>query len=206
MKKIIVSVALIFSGFFCSLLAQNQVLTKVNGGASWENSPGGDELGPNVEWSLSGTELTISDGTNSDMQDLLPLRDGIGTDDQTIDEWSVDGVFLSLSVEGDNQTTHVLNMSPIIRIERFAVTVDFPSIAAGGSATIDVPRSSTFARLTDADHVIFGMPTTIATENVSFTAQKLYFPDLLRVRCFNHGSSAINLPSFELKGAVSIIH
>ena len=182
-------------------IAQNEVLTKVNGGSSWQ-IVADDGLGSIIDLSLSNTVLTLTDNVNSDFVDLITLRDGIGTDDQTVDEFSIDGVFLSLSLEGDNETTQVADLGSACDVQRFAETVDFPNIVAGGSAHIDISiDASTYAKIGLYHPIIFGMPTNIATENVDFDVELLTGPDRLRIYCFNHGSADIDLPSFELKGA-----
>lgn len=180
-------------------LGQTEILTRVNGGASWEPIPSGDGLGPNVDLSLTGTVLTVSDGTNSDDQDLSTLQDGTGTDDQTIDVFGMNGTSLQLSIEDDGQNTKTVNLGTLFEFETNYGGQSYrhnPSnIIAGGSLNITANQriqvnnrpvklgmhSASERRTLYANHIRVALYTN--------SSGKLCY------RLYNEGTSAVNLPS-----------
>lgn len=73
---------------------------------TWDIFSKSSQPDENQSLSLSGNDLSISGGNTI----TLPARGG-GTDDQTIDELSLMGTHLQLSLEGDGEATKVLDLS-----------------------------------------------------------------------------------------------
>ncbi|MBL4670524.1 MAG: hypothetical protein JKY30_14865 [Flavobacteriales bacterium] len=60
--------------------------------------------------SLAGTDITISGGNTLDVSSL---QDGTGTDDQTVDVFSLSGTTLSLSLESDGVVNNTVDLSSL---------------------------------------------------------------------------------------------
>ena len=71
---------------------------------------GGDSGTDDQTLSFVGTTLSIEDGNSVN---LSSLQDGTGTDDQTIDVFSLAGTTLSLSLENDGQATQTVDLSSL---------------------------------------------------------------------------------------------
>ena len=106
-------------GFFGMLNAQNQVLTRVNGGASWENPQQGTDDQNIANLGLSGTTLTVGiEGGNSQTVNLGSLKDG--------DAWGVSGE----NTSGD--------ISRSGRVGIGTAPVDALTVNGGGNAGITI--------------------------------------------------------------------
>lgn len=84
--------------------------TDALGNASWINPSTIFTDTDDQTISLSGTNLSI---TNGNTISLATLQDGIGTDNQTIDEFSLSGSTLSLSLEDDGQPNLTVDLSSL---------------------------------------------------------------------------------------------
>ncbi|NQY31107.1 MAG: hypothetical protein HRT69_16780 [Flavobacteriaceae bacterium] len=90
------------------------VLTSdANGNASW--AAGG--AGSNQTLSISGSNLTISGGNTV----TLPSGGG-GTDDQTVDVFSLTGTTLNLSLENDGMATQTVDLSGLVGSSSYTFT------------------------------------------------------------------------------------
>lgn len=63
--------------------------------------------------SLNGTRLTITNNDNASVIELTNIQDGTGTDDQTIDAFSLSETTLSLSLESDGEVNKTVDLSSL---------------------------------------------------------------------------------------------
>jgi len=90
-----------------------QVLTKVNGGASWQALPSTGTDDQNITGcGLSGTNLTIGiENGSSQTVNLASLRDGTGTDNQNITGCALNGTNLTIGIQrGASQTINLASL------------------------------------------------------------------------------------------------
>lgn len=181
--------------------AQNEVLTLINNGASWITLPDrSDGLGSNVNLSLNGSELTISDGVNSSTEDLIgaAIADGTGTDDQTIDAFSLSSTtLLNLSLEGDGVANYQVDIEEAVDslIYHISVNVDFPNINDGSE--LDLTTTTVIPSNINEFPMMFGMPLNILNHNLKFTAYR-DTNNNLHIICANYAGAALDLPPFDL--------
>ena len=108
-----VTVVLCFTLFMYFTSYGQIVLTKTNGGVSWQTLPSIGTDDQNITGSgLSGTNLTIGiENGGSQTVNLVSLRDGTGTDNQNISGSGLSGTNLTIGIEGgSNQTVNLVSL------------------------------------------------------------------------------------------------
>ena len=123
----------------------NFSFTTVSGGG-----PGGTD---DQTLSFAGTTLSIEDGNSVD---LSSLQDGTGTDDQTIDVFSLAGTTLSLSLESDGQAAQTVDLSSL---QDGTGTDDQTSVEVSHSPSGDLTSANVGAALNEIQTQVSAIQT-----------------------------------------------
>jgi hypothetical protein len=138
-----------------------QVLTTDgSGNFSFTTVSGGGSGGTDDQTlSFAGTTLSIEDGNSVD---LSSLQDGTGTDDQTIDVFSLAGTTLSLSLESDGQAAQTVDLSSL---QDGTGTDDQTSVEVSFSPTGNISSSDVQSMGEELQTQIDGLQTTSGVVN-----------------------------------------